>query len=292
MPAPHDLPDAAEVATLAGLGAVAVASIPGFSLPSGWLRVMGSLPPAPGLAIVGARGADPYGLELAGRIARAAVERGVWVISGGAFGVDAAAHEAALATGGSTVAVLGAGLDRPAPASHRGLFRRILDAGGGVASPFPCGQGAARWTFPRRNPWIAGLARAVVVVQAGLGSGTLHTARAALASQTPVFVVPGPFDSPLHAGCHALVAEGARLLTAVDGWCDEARPAERVARSPAFGQALWRACATEARPLAELAAAAGLTAGEAMAQATALELAGWLRSAPGGRYARAQPEEA
>ncbi|MCA9711880.1 MAG: DNA-processing protein DprA, partial [Myxococcales bacterium] len=142
-------------------------------MPVGWLRVLGHLPAAPGLAIVGARGADPYGLELAGRVARAAAERGVSVISGGAFGVDAAAHEAALAAGGHTTVVLGSGLDRPAPATHRGLFRRVLAAGGAVTSPFPCGQGAARWTFPRRNPWIAGLARAVVVVQAGLASGTL-----------------------------------------------------------------------------------------------------------------------
>jgi len=261
--------------------------------------MLGTLPTAPGLAIVGARSADPYGLELAGRVAQSAVQRGLSVISGGAFGIDAAAHRAALAAGGHTTVVLGSGLEKLAPATHRGLFHQVLTAGGALVSPFPCGQGAAPWTFPRRNPWIAGLARAVVVVQAGARSGTLYTARAALAAGIPVFAVPGPLDSPLHAGCHLLVGEGARLLTAVDAWqVGGARPAAAAkaprpsaASPPPFGEALWQAAGAEPRVLAELAADAGLSAPEALALATELELSGWLRAAPGGRYARAVPEE-
>jgi DNA processing protein len=282
----------AEQATLLRLGATVVASpeLTKFSLPSGHLRILGHLPSAPGLAIVGARTADAYGRELAARIATSAARRGVSVISGGAFGIDAAAHEAALASGGHTTVVLGSGLDLPAPATHRGLFARVVAAGGAVVTPFACGQAATRWTFPRRNPWIAGLARAVVVVQANTQSGSLQTARAALAAGIPVFAVPGPLDSPLHSGCHLLVEAGARLLTGVEGWAG-AVPLPVDDRAPSEGLALWRAAGVEARPLAELAQAAGLSPVEALGLATTLELDGWLRAAPGGRFARARPEE-
>lgn len=255
--------------------------------PAGELRVLGALP-SPGVAIVGARRADASGLALARRIATEAARRGIPVISGGAFGVDAAAHEAALAMGGATVVVLGSGLDHPAPTTHVPLFERVLASGGAVVSPFPCQQQAARWTFPRRNPWIAALADVVIIVQAGEKSGTLHTATAAIEQGKAVFAVPGPIDHPLHLGCHRLIERGARILTAVDAWCDTARPS-RARGEPADGLALWRAAAASAT-LDELAERAGLGAAEAMAQATLLELDGWLRAEPGGRYAQAWPE--
>ncbi len=281
----------AERATLERLGATVVAAESlGLSLVSGHLRVLGRLPSAPGLAIVGARTADGYGRELAARIAAGAVRRGLSVVSGGAFGIDAAAHEAALAAGGHTTVVLGSGLDQPAPATHRGLFARVVAAGGALVTPFACGQAATRWTFPRRNPWIAGLARAVVVVQAGAQSGSLQTARAALAIGVPVFVAPGPLDSPLHVGCHLLVEAGARLLTSVDAWAGASPPIVDT-RTPTEALALWRAAGAEPRPLADLAVEAGLTPAQALGQATTLELGGWLRATPGGRFARSRPEE-
>lgn len=260
--------------------------------PLGVLRGRGALP-TDGLAIVGARRADAYGRELAARVAQTAVERGVAVVSGGAFGIDHAAHRAALDAGGRTVVVLGSGLTRPAPASHRALFDEARTRGA-VVSPFPCAQGAARWTFPHRNAWIAGLSRAVVVVQASTRSGALHTARAALERGTPVHAIPGPFDAPLHAGCHALVGEGARLLTHPAGW------AEDLARSPhhdppaapaapADHRALWDAASAEARPLDALARAAGLDIDAAATAATLLELDGWLRPSAGGRYVQSRP---
>ncbi|MCA9538914.1 MAG: DNA-processing protein DprA [Myxococcales bacterium] len=257
-------------------------------LPAGVLRGVGEWPVAAGVAIVGARGADPYGCELAGRIARAAVERGRTVVSGGAFGIDHAAHRAALDAGGRTVVVLGSGLDRASPAAHRGLFADAARAGA-VVTPFACGQTADKWTFPRRNPWIAGLADVVIVVQASARSGALQTARAALASSRPVYVVPGPMDSPLHQGAHALVGEGARLLLHEAAWAHEAPPRVAGPATPPFGLALWRAAGVEPRPLDALAAEASLPATEAAELATLLELDGWLRGAPGGRFARATP---
>lgn len=257
--------------------------------PLGVLRGLGRLPRA-GLAIVGARRADGYGLDITRRVARAAVERGFAVISGGAFGVDHAAHRAALDAGGDTVVVLGSGLAHPSPAAHRALFDAAI-ARGALVSPFACARTAARWTFPKRNAWIAGLASAVVVAQAGARSGALHTARAALAAGQPVYAAPGPMDAPLHAGCHALLAEGARVLTAPDAWAAAApapapAPADETLEPPEH-TALWRAAGAEPRPLAELAEAAGLPIAAAAGAATLLELDGWLRAAPGGRYARA-----
>lgn len=285
-----------ERATLARLGATFLTPAdPDWpvALPPGALRLRGALPVGPAVAVVGARGADPYGLEIAERLAAAAAARGVAVVSGGAFGVDAAAHRAALEAGGRTVVVLGSGLAHPSPSAHAGLFERAA-ARGAVASPFPSNQPPAMWTFPRRNSWIARLAQRVVVVQASRKSGALYTARAALAAGIPVWAVPGPLDSPLHEGCHALIELGARVVTAVEACLPgEPRPAATVA-APAGpsgpGHALWQAAGAEPRPLAALADAAGLSMTEAAPLATLLELDGWLRAAPGGRYARSTPK--
>ncbi len=260
--------------------------------PRGPLRVLGRLPTSAGVAIVGARRADPYGRELAVRLARRVVSAGRHVVSGGAFGVDAAAHAGALDAGGETVVVLGSGLDRPSPAAHRELFGRAAGAGA-VVSPFPCDTRAGRWTFPRRNPWIADLACAVVVVQASAVSGALYTARAGLELGRPVFVVPGAFDNPLHAGCHLLVAEGARLLTDIDqvaGSPTEQATAEALDEpgSPDVGAALWAAASDEPVSLQVLATRAELGLAEAASMAVHLEIDGWLRPAPGGRFRRAR----
>lgn len=255
--------------------------------PEGVLRVRGDLP-GPGVAIVGARRADAAGLDIARRIAGVAARRQIPVISGGAFGVDAAAHEGALDAGGPTVVVLGSGLAHPAPTTNIPLYDRVLASGGAVVSPFKCGQKAARWTFPKRNPWIAALADVVIIVQAGAKSGTLHTANAALEMGKTVFAVPGPMDHPLHVGCHALVNRGARLLTAVDAWCDTARPSMQRGE-PDEGLALWRAADLTPTTLDELAERAGLSTVDAMTQATLLEMDGWLRPSPGGRYVQARP---
>lgn len=299
-----------EKATLAALGASVVtprdADWPAPLPKLGVLRVLGRLPAEAAVAVVGSRQADRYGREIARRVGRAAAEAGLILVSGGALGTDAAAHEGCLEAGGRTVVVLGSGLSHPAPSSNSRLFERAA-ASGAVISPFPCHVPPSRHSFPKRNAWIAGLAAVTVVLQAGEGSGALHTARAASALGRPLYALPGPIDSPLHTGAHALLAAGAKVLTRPEAFLDEAslssagvdnsNAARRMAAlapsavetGPSFGQALWRVAGAEPVPLASLAEEAGLPAGEAAALALQLELAGWLRASAGGRFARARP---
>lgn len=162
-----------------------------------------------GLAVVGARKATPYGTGCARRFAGAAARRGVVVISGGARGCDAAAHEAALAEGSPTVAFLGGGCDEPYPAAHAGLFQRIVDGGGAVASEQPWDRKPRPYMFRQRNRLIAGLARAVLIVEAGLPSGTFSTADEALAANRDVLVVPGAITAASSRGANRLIYQGA-----------------------------------------------------------------------------------
>lgn len=169
-------------------------------------------PRRPALAVVGARKADSYGRETARRIAREASLAGAVVVSGLALGIDAAAHVGALDSAeGRTVAVVGGGVDRPYPRSHSTLHRRIVERGC-VVSEMPPGTGVWRWSFPARNRLIAAMSRLVVVVQADLGSGSLHTAEAALARGVPLAGVPGRIDSPLSSGVNRLIADGAVVI--------------------------------------------------------------------------------
>ena len=165
----------------------------------------------PAVAVVGTRRPDAYGLAMARRIGQALGRAGVVVVSGGALGVDAAAHEGALEVGGQTMAVLGGGLAMPHPSSHRDLFRRIAASSGGcVMSEAPCMATARRYSFPSRNRLLAALADAVVVVQAGVPSGALITAERARAMNVPVFAVPGDTWYLLSSGTLGLLQEGAR----------------------------------------------------------------------------------
>lgn len=162
-----------------------------------------------GLAVVGARKATPYGRSCAKRFATLAAERGVVIISGGARGCDAVAHEAALAAGAPTVAFLGGGCDVLYPPEHRGLFQRIVDGGGAVVSEKPWGFPPMPYAFRERNRLIAGLARATLIVEAGLPSGTFSTADEALAANREVLVVPGAITSQHSAGANRLICQGA-----------------------------------------------------------------------------------
>ncbi len=173
-----------------------------------------------GLAVVGARKATPYGLGLARRFAGLAAARGVAVISGGAYGCDAAAHEAALAAGAPTVAFLGGGCDMPYPARHAGLFERIAAAGGAVVSEHPWEAPPLPQQFRTRNRLIAGLARATLIVEAGLPSGTFSTADEALAANRDVLVVPGAITSPYSRGANRLLYQGATPVVDDESFSD------------------------------------------------------------------------
>lgn len=165
------------------------------------------------VAVVGSRAATSYGLHVAADLAEGLVGRGVTVVSGAAFGVDAAAHRGALAGGGPTVAVLARGLDRAYPQAHEGLLRAV-GTQGAVVSELPPGWAPYRQRFLARNRIIAAMSVGTVVVEAGLRSGALSTARAARRLNRHVAAVPGPVTSVQSAGCHQLLREtDATLVT-------------------------------------------------------------------------------
>ena len=165
------------------------------------------------VAVVGSRAATPYGVRVASELAAGLAARDVVVVSGAAFGIDAAAHEGALAGEGQTVAVLAGGVDVAYPTAHAGLLEAVL-AAGAVVSEVPPGSAPFRQRFLLRNRLIAGLSRATVLVEAGLRSGALNTAAHARAVHRPVLAVPGPVTSLLSAGCHEEVrSRGALLVT-------------------------------------------------------------------------------
>jgi len=170
------------------------------------LRVRGTLIEGPAVAIVGSRAASQTGMNRAHAIARHCAERGVTVVSGGALGIDGAAHRGALAGGGATTVVLGSGVDVAYPARHAPLFDQILRAGGALVSLLPDGTTPRRHTFLMRNPLIAALADVTVVVEATLQSGSLSTANAAAQLGRPIAAWPGT------RGCDRLLARGAALV--------------------------------------------------------------------------------
>lgn len=189
----------------------------GDTVPIGlWLR--GRLPDsnAAAVSIVGARSATEYGEYAASELAAGLCDAGYAVVSGGAYGIDAAAHRGALAVGGTTIAVLAGGVDVPYPRSNHVLFARMLEQGGLLVSEVPLGVQPIRHRFLVRNRLIAAWGRAVVVVEARLRSGAIATASHAGAIGRDVLAVPGAITSAASAGCHQLIRDGAVLVTCAE----------------------------------------------------------------------------
>jgi DNA processing protein len=182
-----------------------------------WTRGPGELGTAVdrSVAVVGARAASGYGEHVAAELAFGLAERGLAVVSGAAYGIDAIAHRGALTAGGATVAVLACGVDRPYPRGNHRLIERIAHEGY-VISEIPPGCSPTRWRFVQRNRLIAAITRATVVVEAALRSGTSITAREAGELGRQVAAVPGPVTSPTSAGCHELLRLGAVCVTRTD----------------------------------------------------------------------------
>ncbi len=176
---------------------------------------------AKNLAIVGSRKANNYAQNIIDAWVPTCVAHDWAIISGGALGVDAMAHAAALHHGGKTVAVLGSGLLHLYPRSNVTLFEKIIYQGGAVISSFPLTMEAFPHNFPARNRIIAGLSSACLVVQAAKKSGASITAEFALEQGRSVFAVPGSIFDPLHEGCHMLIKEGATLINSVDDLLDQ-----------------------------------------------------------------------
>ena len=259
----------------------------------------------PQIAIVGARNASRAGLANASAFARTFAQSGNAVTSGLAEGVDGAAHAAALDAGGTTIAVLGTGPDIVYPRLHKALAHRIA-AGGALVSEFPPGTAGKPENFPRRNRIIAGLSLGTLVIEAGLKSGSLITARLAAEQGREVFALPGPIHHPLARGCHKLIRDGAKLVETADEVLEELRGVgallaeglrQRIAAADAPPASAAGHCddpdyvrllgALDATPAAldELVGRTALPAPALSSMLLVLELEGVV-SAENGRYAR------
>jgi DNA processing protein len=259
-----------------------------------WVR--GALPEEPTLpvAVVGPRRPTAYGVAVARRLAHDLAARGVVVVSGGARGVDRAAHEAALSAGGASIAVLGCGIDVTYPPEHGRLFDGIAEAGA-LVTELPFGAPPLAYHFPARNRILAGCAQAVVVTEATTRSGALITARAALAMNRDVLAVPGPITSPESEGSNALLAQGARLVASAADVLSSLGVSDRlladtVASAPldAAARAVLQALPPgDAITFDELVARCGLSAADTLALLSILEASGHVVRVAGGRHARA-----
>jgi DNA processing protein len=247
----------------------------------------------PAVAIVGARACSSYGRIVARRLARECASAGLVVVSGLARGIDAEAHRGALDATGSTVAVLGCGIDRDYPAAHRDLARRVCERGL-VVSEYEAGVEPAPWRFPARNRVIAGLCAATLVVEARERSGALITADFALEDGREVMVVPGEITSALSAGTNALLRLGATPVTCP---ADVLEPfglspvSDPRDEAPVDGDAGAVLAALAARPLGsdEIARATRLAPAAVAAALVALELAGHVTVEEGVVHATAIP---
>lgn len=248
----------------------------------------------PMLAIVGSRHATQPGLRRAAGFAGELARSGLCIVSGLAGGIDTAAHTGALRQGGSTVAVVGTGLDRVYPASNRQLAHQIAE-GGLILSEFPLGMPPLAQNFPRRNRIISGLSLGCLVVEAALESGSLITARLAAEQGREVFAIPGSIDAPQARGCHLLIRQGATLVECANDVLDELRlgPAPVAAEKPANSTdktdsvpAWLLELGFDSFDADEASRVSGLTAGEVCAILFQLEMAGQVVNCPGGRYQR------
>jgi len=264
----------------------------GFAPPVLFFRGRRELLNRPALSIVGSRSASAQGLDNARAFARTLSDAGLTIVSGLALGVDAAAHEGALAGASSTVAVVGTGLDRVYPAHNRELAHAIA-ARGALLSEFVPGTPPRAMNFPRRNRLISGLSRGVLVVEAALRSGSLITARYAGEQGREVFAIPGSIHSTLAKGCHRLIREGAKLVETAEHVLEELGMAAGVgalqtgqAAPMSDGHPLLAALAGDPVDFDTLVARTGLPADEVAAELTGLELAGRVEARPGGRWQR------
>ncbi|MDP3697168.1 MAG: DNA-processing protein DprA [Candidatus Taylorbacteria bacterium] len=192
------------------------------------------------IALVGTRKATTAGIKIAEDFGRSFASLGIVVVSGLAMGIDTAAHRGALMGGRKTIAVLGNGLDKIYPAQNENLAKKIIAEDGAVVSEYVAGTPSFKQNFIQRNRIISGLSLAVVVIEAPLKSGALATASFAASQGREVFVVPGPANHPNYIGSHALIRDGARLVTSPKDVIDDlglnilpSPEAEKSKRSPA-----------------------------------------------------------
>lgn len=256
---------------------------------------------APAIAIIGTRKPTTYGREQARRFARAFAQRGINVVSGLAYGIDAEAQREVLDAGGVTTAVLAHGLDTVYPAKHAGLSREIADKGA-LITEYPTKTNPDKHNFPYRNRIMAGMCAGMVVVEAGLKSGTLISAKQAFQADRLVFAVPGPVTSSVSEGCNRLIRDNvAKLVTCPEEALEELNllDAAEAKAAPVLKPVMQDLSqieqnivayleSRESAGLDQIAEDVGISAGEAVSYLLMLEFYGIVRQAPGRMFSRAR----
>lgn len=256
------------------------------------------------IAIVGTRRASIYGKQSSKKISFQLAHAGFTIISGLARGIDTTAHEAAIAAGGRTIAVIGSGLAKLFPAENLPLAERIADGHGAVVSEFPIHTPPDKKTFPQRNRIVAAWSRAVIVAESPLWSGSLITANLATEYGRSVYAIPGPIDKPTFAGCNRLIRDGATLLTDASELIDDlgslsftsatipstnpdsegSVPDSTLPELPAEELTLLEALGDEESGIDRLIELTGLPAPTVSATLLKLEMRRLIRPLPGFRY--------
>jgi DNA processing protein len=243
------------------------------------------------VAVVGTRRVTAYGRQVAEEVSRMLARNGITVVSGLARGVDALAHQAALSTGGRTLAILGSGVDRVYPSEHRGLAERII-SNGAIISDYAPGTPPDASNFPPRNRLISGLALAVVIIEAGQTSGALITAAFAADQGREVFAVPGNITAPQSKGTNRLIRDGARPLLDPEEVLEaleltritEHRAARVILPADATEAILFETLGQEPMHIDEIRSRAGLPIDQVSATLAIMELKGMVRQVGGMQF--------
>lgn len=239
----------------------------------------------PTVGIVGTRSATSYGRVCARKFAEEFARHGITVVSGGAVGIDAAAHEGALSAGGATIAVLACGVDHVYPSAHAGLFDRICESGA-LVSQFALGTKPADYKFIMRNHLIAAMSQIVVVIEAPMKSGAIRTAGFAGEMGREVFVVPGPIDQFGFGGSHALIRDGATLvdhpMQVIEALGLEAKPVVAKPEMQGIAAEILGVLDANTMPVERIVELTGIAMGDVLAELTILELEGLIHREPGG----------
>jgi len=250
------------------------------------------------IGVVGSRRATIYGTQATKKLSYQIAQAGFTIISGLARGIDTAAHEAAVAANGRTIAVLGSGLAKLFPQENLALAEKIASGFGAVVSEFPLHTSPDKQTFPMRNRIVAAWARAVLVVECPAWSGSLITANLASEYGKPIFAVPGPIDKPTSAGCNQLIRDGATLVADASHLLDDlgqlpfarqasqTEPATEIPELPEEEAAVFAAVTTDESPVDRIIERSGLPAHIVTANLMKLEMRRLVRAFPGFRYAR------
>ena len=250
------------------------------------------------VALVGSRMTTSYGLNVARKFAYQLAYMGITVVSGGARGIDTAAHQGALSAKGRTIAVLGTGINQVFPAENGPLFEKII-AHGALITQFPFNRPADKQTFPIRNRIVAGMTLGTVVVEANLTSGALITSNFAVEYGRQVFAVPGPIDSPRSKGCHDLIKKGAKLCEGAEDIVTEFEYLFPTSNKPQAGGAqlpgltlteneklIYEALGSEELFIDEMIVRTGLPASTVSVALLTLEMKKLVRQMPGKVFTR------